>query len=148
MCSKLPFFHRQVVPTNLSVVERTSNSITLSWNFNSSAKIEGFRVFFTNHGFWDVHTHWDWDWDWDVRERRLHKLTNLGRGTLNSDPTLSMVSNGHLEIDRVLTNKFLQMNMTVYWNNRQDLAAPESRRGQRYSRTIFLALSLGRVNKY
>ena len=65
------------MPTELSVVAATSNSIVLSWYFNSSAEIDGFRVSYVHHSFEDVRT-------LTTREKRPQfELTDLGK--LSSD---------------------------------------------------------------
>ena len=66
----------QVVPTELSVVTATSNSIVLSWYFNSSAEIDGFRVSYVHHSFEDVRT-------LTTKEKRPQfELTDLGKEQL------------------------------------------------------------------
>ena len=44
------------MPTELRVVAATPTSITLSWRFDSSAEIDGFRVSYVHHSFEDVRT--------------------------------------------------------------------------------------------
>ena len=61
------------MPTELRVVAATSTSITLSWRFNSSAEIDGFRVSYVHHSFEDVRT-------LTTREKTPQfELTDLGK---------------------------------------------------------------------
>ena len=44
------------MPTELRVVAATPTSIKLSWRFDSSVEIDGFRVSYVHHSFEDVRT--------------------------------------------------------------------------------------------